>query len=135
MTVTNCTGPEAEAAVDHLRAAFDPFYTDAEKRQLKRLFLDYQKSEVVEAIDQLVKQGVTHPRPVDFGAILKSNRKFLRSQAQANTPNPPPGDPDAAEPEETVTLAQLAKACCDRDPEKAAAAQAELDRRTGAVRI
>lgn len=135
-TVTNCTGPESEAAVDHLSVCFDPFYTDAEKRQLRRLFLDYTKAEVIEVIDQLVKQGVTHPRPVDFGAVLKANRKFLRAQAEANAPKSHQwDDPDAVVGEGVPSLAQLARACCDRDPEKAAAAQAELDRRSGAVRV
>lgn len=75
-----CTGPQCDEAVQYTIAGFGPFFTDQEQRQLKRLFLDFSPKEVQAAVDQLIKQGASRPRPKDFGSVLEANRRFLRSQ-------------------------------------------------------
>lgn len=89
-TEPHCTPDQCDDAISYLMAGFGPWYDDQEKRQLRRLFLDYSPQEATAAIDQLVKHsdGRGKPRSGDLGAVLKANRRFLRSRgAEKVTPD------------------------------------------------
>lgn len=85
----HCTAAETEAAVEYVIQSFGPWYPDKEQRQLRRMFLDYSKAEVITAIDELVRE-IARPRPADFGQKLEANHKFLVRMAERTLPKPAP---------------------------------------------
>lgn len=85
---SNCSPAQCDDAIAYLIAGFGPWYDDQEKRQLRRLFLEFTPMEVTEAIDQLCKQWDRNgkPRTSDLGPLLKANRRHLQRMAEMNKP-------------------------------------------------